>query len=447
MDLNINKTNGEKSIEKILPLLSKFINPKYKIIKRIQRISEYFDDPKFYHFGAILQSTDNSTEDYLSNSAGGFSFFSEEEALLKCLGESLERYHLRLCDQNMLIKGSFVKLKEKAINPNSFVCFSQLQRKNLKYALFNFNSFTPFLWKDGFDLIKNKPVLIPAQLIYLSYKLIPEEKFIYAPISTGAAGGSSLAAAITRGIYEIIERDAFLIFYLNKLPAKKIDLQFINDTKIMYCVNIIKSYSLELFTFDITTELDIPTFLSIVVDRTGIGPAVSLGLKTHINPLIAILGSIEESLHPRGWIRGEFENNPNLIKSINTKNMISLKERAVLWYPKTNIKKLNFLLKQKVVKQKYYIKDYSWSKQLKMLKKVFIHNHMDVFFSDLSSPIIQKVGYHVIKAIIPQLYPFYLIEAYPYHGGTRLYELPQKLGFSQHKTDEKSLNKFPHPFI
>ncbi len=100
------------------------------------------------------------------------------------------------------------------------------------------------------------------------------------PISTGAAAGGCLASALVRGIYEVIERDAFMISYLNKLENDKVDLEKIPDARITTLLSILNRYRIEGHIMDITSDLGVPTFVTILVDRTGIGPAIHCGLKT-----------------------------------------------------------------------------------------------------------------------------------------------------------------------
>lgn len=444
----IYKTAEEASIPKILPLLSRFLGSRYKIIKEIDRLIQYSDDPKFFHFGGgLYPQTNSSKEEIWSTSFSGCSFFSEDEALLRCLGEAIERYCIKRYKKTDLIRVSYREIKHRALDPQTVVCFSEKQRRNPSFKLFNSDENTVFAWKKGVDLISGKSIFIPAQLIYLSYKLIAQERIIYPPISTGAAGGSSIASALVRAIYEIIERDAFLIYYLNKLPGKRIALDLLNNEKIKSFVETIENYNLKVYTIDIASDLKIPTFLSIVIDGTGIGPAVCVGLKTHLDPITAILGSIQEALHPRRWIRGRTEENPELLEEVRGNNINNIEDRALLWYPKRNINKLSFWLNQEAKKVQIEEKKLSFKEQLKAIVEILKKNNMDTYFVDVTAPSVKKIGYHVVKTIIPQLHPFYLIEKYPFFGGKRLYEVPYKLGFIKRKTKEEELNKFPHPFI
>jgi len=48
----------------------------------------------------------------------------------------------------------------------------------------------------------------------------------------------------------------------------------------------------------------------------------------------------------------------------------------------------------------------------------------------------------VVKAIVPQMVPFYLNETFAPLGAARLREVPQKLGYQS----TRSINPWPHPF-
>jgi hypothetical protein len=143
------------------------------------------------------------------------------------------------------------------------------------------------------------------------------------------------------------------------------------------------------------------------------------------------------------------EENPEKLKYINPKTIRGLDERALYWFPRERIKNILFLLKQKP----QGLKDYKFSKNFtekdylqQVLKKLWSHN-MDAFFSDITLPKFKKIGYVVVKVVVPQLTPFYLNEEVPYFGGKRLYEVPYLLGLAAKQTNEDMLNSIPHPFL
>ena len=348
-----------------------------------------------------------------------------------------------------MIVVSYRELKNRAIDIHTIVALSEKQKRNLKYNKFTFDDESRFAWVRGTSLKTGKTVLIPAQLIYLSYPYLRDDKIIYLPISTGAAGGFSLLSALRRGICEVVERDAFLIAYLNRLSPPNVDLKLLKNKEVDIWLQLFRRYRFELSVLDITSELGIPTFLSLVIDRTGIGSAISTGLKTSLNPLDAIIGSLKESQHPRSWIRNLVETDPTKLKSMNPATIKTLDERALYWFPLEKISDIAFFLKQKPCKLKKYNfkKTMSEKEQLKqVLQKLWDHG-MDAYFVDITLPKFRKLGYYVVKVIIPQLTPFYLNEEVPYFGGTRLYQVPKTIGLQKDVTTEDSLNLIPHPFL
>ncbi len=297
-------------------------------------------------------------------------------------------------------------------------------------------------------MIKHERILIPSQLIYLSYPFISSEPVIYLGISTGAAGGSCLSAALVRGICEVIERDAFMIFYLNKLNANRVNLNQVNDSRIKNLIQILKQYKMELYTFDITTDINIPTHLSVVVDRTGFGKAITLGLKSDLNSVESIIGSIEETFNSRSWIRTEYEKSNKKVTTSDPLKNSDIRTRGMLWFPVEIISNLDFLLKSpplKTIVPGVKMKIPS-GQQLKLLLDIFKARGYEVLYKDITIPVFKKMNYFVVKVIIPQMQPFYLDENIKLLGGSRLYKVPRILGFKG-KSSENELNKFPHPFL
>lgn len=238
-----------------------------------------------------------------------------------------------------------------------------------------------------------------------------------------------------------------MIFYLNKLQAAKIKLDQINDSRIKNLLVILSRYKMEVYTFDITTDIDIPTSLTVVVDRSGYGKAITLGLKSDLNQVESIVGSIEETFNSRSWIRTEYEKSSNKITQSDLLKKSDIRNRGLLWFPVEAIAKLDFLLKSPNTKSE--IRSTSTKstsgRKLKSILQRFKNLGYDVIYKDITVPTFKKLNYFVVKAIIPQMHPLYLDENSKLLGGSRLFEVPNKLGFKPLAEDQ--LNTYPHPFL
>lgn len=419
---------------------SRFINDNPKIIKEIFKVMSYNDEPKLYSYQVYFKDIYSNGENE-DSSASGISF-NKRRALMKVLGETIERYALGGNNNNKFIYNNFSELKalsKLAIHPEDLITFS-----NRNHYAYNLGK-KKLHWVEGKSLISSEKILIPAQLAYVPYLYQHSEPLIRFPISTGAAAGVTLNDSLYRGICEIVERDAFMIAYLNKLPSPQIDLSSLSNKELYHIVNMLKKYKLEPIVLDLTNDLKIPVFAAIIVDRTGLGPAVSVGLKAGFDVKETIIGAIEESLMMRSWIRDKFIYNDPQYK--RGKEIITIEDRAHFWFPVSAIKYLDFWIKNKNFK-KFTTKDLRTPKdKLKKALSIFIKKRIDVFYIDIADKEVRKYGFMVVKVIIPQLQPLYLDERYPYLEGDRLYNTPVKIGFLEKPNKENQLNKVPHPFL
>lgn len=428
--------------------LSTIVKPAFGLIRNLKRVRQHYDEPKFWHYSAAINNNYGKHEGRkFHTQASGVSFFSQNLALLRCLGEAVERYSNHVFLKNTTsFTGSFTKIKGGALSPSSFTGFSenQLRKRNLKH--FRINEKSLFKWTKCVSLNSGKTVQIPSQLIYLSYPFLRKEPIIYPAISTGVAGGACLSAALIRGIYETIERDSFMIFYLNRLQAPRIRLNLIRDNKVQKLLKIADRYKLEIVSVDITSDLGIPVIATIVINRVGTGKAISVGLKCDLNPIKALIGSVNEAFHSRDWIRREYEKEPKTVKQSLLLRQTDIITRGFLWYPTERIRRLNFWIrspKVKLISEKY--KTLPSGGQLKLLLELFDKFGYEVYFKNLMAPSPRELNYYVVKVIISQMQPLYLNEKYPLLGGKRLYDVPERLGYE--RKSESDLNTYPHPFL
>lgn len=97
-------------------------------------------------------------------------------------------------------------------------------------------------------LCTDKSVYMPLSFIKLPYKIQEEEDRINPSISTSLALGKTKNQAILTGIYEVIEREAFAISWLLKLPPNK-ELKL---TEYLKCEELILSKNYKCRAFDIS---------------------------------------------------------------------------------------------------------------------------------------------------------------------------------------------------
>lgn len=324
------------------------------------------------------------------------------------------------------------------------------EQKN-KFQKRNFNEESVFQWIDGRSLTAGVKAIIPAQLVFWNYRWAVDEPRLQQPITNGAAGMFTLEEAILSGLYELIQRDSFLLFWLNKIAPPRIDIDSIKNEELTELVGRIRRYSFDIEILDITSDLKIPAFAAVLLDPHH-APAVSVAAGCGPDPEKAILSSINEVLRVYHWIRNEFEKEPPPpIPDFHEPfpESFGRKERLTLWGNPLMRKHIEFLIKVPRVSLEKRLKEYHTmpfppKEQLSCIKSD-LKKHGDeyeIFFYESRHPVLKTLGYHSVKVIVPALLPLYLNETWAPLGGKRLREAVKKMGYAP----AGKVNSLPHPF-
>lgn len=114
-------------------------------------------------------------------------------------------------------------------------------------------------------------------------------------VGSGLAAGFTKELVILSGLYELIERDSFMLYILSGVPFRVIEEKII--WKILKRPRSI-SPQLKFMFFDLTSDLGIPTYGTVIMtdNKTVKTMVAGLGLKSNINSRKALMGSFEEAV-------------------------------------------------------------------------------------------------------------------------------------------------------
>lgn len=419
------------------------ISEEIGIISHTVKLPRFHSDPSILNYGIWPSDTTQINGEKFEGRSGA-SGVEWTSAILSTLGETFERYAPAFFPIEEAIKSSFNNLKKDAIEPSKYALFHPKQYEyyqKVNYNLYPFANDLEVTWVPGYNLINGKEVYIPAQFIYMPFK--KDKKFITAGNSTGLASHTNFYAAILTGLYEVIERDSFVMTWMNNLVPDKIIIS--DEIKTFLDERFPAHY--EWHFFDITYDLKIPTTFGICKGRTEFGDFVAVGSATRGtfgDSLRRVIMEIGQTVPYFRWLLGEREewkpdDDFNKILSFSDHSIFYLKRKDLWhvfdnWTNKEPSKNIYFNEEKKL----------SITEEIKQILNVFKNKQYNVVFKNISTPDIRQLGYHSIKIFVPELlqlsggYPFY------FSGGKRLYEVPRKL-FGINNTYE-TLNKFPHPF-
>lgn len=381
--------------------------------------------------------------------------FDFEEALSKAVGELLERYFLTLYKRENLIKASPRDLTgagKNHLDIRNLAGFSNTQKKF--YPRRQWTDKSILFWVEGAELLSNTPALLPAQLVFWNYKYLPGagEPFLQESNTNGCAGHFTRTEAILEAIYENIQRDAFLIYWLNALAPPRISAETIENEELRKTLQDFSDYGLETVFLNTTLDCRVPSCIAVLLDHTGIGPKVSVGGGCSPNMERAMLRSLIEAFSVYYWVRTMAERKRfTLGKNYKpfTSPSIDQEKRLLLWGNIKMFPKFKHFLGGRVQSFADTAGSFppsfpSPDEELHAVLEVFqnLGEGYEVFIYEARHKVLESIGFHSVTTIIPKLIPLYLREADAPLGATRLKEVPTAMGHAPRKTPYP----YPHPF-
>lgn len=422
------------------------------VLENAYRGEDRFNDaPAFHRISLSANFTENVTDGIVQSKAIGHGFGKiKSEVLSKAIGEFLERYFLSIYRNKELLRGSFNHLRRNgipALNPRLLSVFTKDQKDFRPRR--NVTEDSIFNWERMERCLTMNPIFVPAQIAHWNYEFIDDEPILRDTNTNGAGGYFSKDGAILSGLYELIQRDAFLIHWFNTITPLRVDPESITNNEFRRLFFEAKKYSFEVHCLNLTLDLKVPTFAVIVTDSSGIGPSISLGASCKPNPELALLGAFEEAWSIYHWMRSRTPCNlPKNYKPFSDPS-INQEKRLRLAANPTLRRHYDFLTRGKMTPLQEHKFDYpidfpNINEELTCILKTIEANGpgYEVYSHMPQHAILSRLGYHSAQIFIPKIVPLNLREIAPPLGSGRLKEVPDKLKLKVNR----NFNTFPHPF-
>lgn len=226
---------------------------------------------------------------------------SREAARISALMEALERVSAEQEGEGNVLRARFETLGDRAADPENFDLPLTTNWKSQSIH-----------WVEGWDLLQDRPAYLARDLI-----ISPPAGELLSVIDTnGLASGNTLLEAVTHALCELIERDAvsqmeFRSAFSETSPGvfPAMDLNTVPEP-LGLLIEPIEAQGLELALHNITTDIQVPSFRAMIIDRhfpgTPHGQALySPGYGTHPDCRVAASRAITEAVQARvGFIQG-----------------------------------------------------------------------------------------------------------------------------------------------
>ena len=145
-------------------------------------------------------------------------------------------------------------------------------------------------WSPVWSLRDKRFKYLPTTLLYFFYR----GPAAFLADSNGCAAGNTLEEAILQGFLELVERDAYAIWWYNRLQRPQVDLRQFDDSYIRDAQNQLAESGRRLWVLDVTSDLGIPTFVAITHWMQNGQENIEFGSGAHFDTRIALLRALTE---------------------------------------------------------------------------------------------------------------------------------------------------------
>jgi ribosomal protein S12 methylthiotransferase accessory factor len=278
----------------------KHVSPLTGVVSRLERIEADLPmNTNFYAQHNFSAPAFSIAELRMGLSGGSFGKGSTaEQGEASALMEAIERYSGIYQGDEIRMTRRFADFSSgEAIAPNDILLFSEAQyRQGQMPAATHDHTPAPFdpsaeiEWSPVWSLRDGRFKYLPTSLIYFFYRGPGQ---INAD-SNGCAAGNTVEEAIVQGFLELIERDAYAIWWYNRSQREEVDLAQFDDSYIHNLRQQLADTGRRLWVLDITSDLGIPTFVAMTHWLNDGKENLEFGSGAHFDPQIAMLRALTE---------------------------------------------------------------------------------------------------------------------------------------------------------
>jgi ribosomal protein S12 methylthiotransferase accessory factor len=432
-----------------LERLKHLVSPLLGICRDLTRLPSRPGEPRVSHYGAELARMGPRAAHQTRDSCCGTGY-TDEVAQAAALGEVAETWCAGCMDPERVRLATWRELSREhaALEPERFALYSERQHQTPGFPYHPFTRDTPVGWVEGWSLVRRAPVWVPASRVYLPYEHLPGEPSIGFQCSTGLAAGGSLAQAILSGLCEDFERDAFTLFWLDELPARRVHLEGSRLWRRFEAHFAVPGYEYRIY--DVTNDLGVPTALVLLISPSAHGELYVAGAASRPRWDQAVEKALLETVQGRPYVLYQLKKEPDWQPGPDFSNVVDFAAHGRLYTSARELVPVLLGMEERVTAHVPLaslprlgggdlLGDIAW------LAGRLAERGYEAVVMDLTTPDMASLGLSVVRVLTPELQPLHGDHHHPHLGGERVREVPVRLGVrSPHEPPR--INPYPHPF-
>ncbi|KWT63923.1 hypothetical protein ADL21_00820 [Streptomyces albus subsp. albus] len=247
--------------------------------------------------------------------------FAETEPV--AILEAYERLSGFPHEAQVIQKVPFDEIAGHALDPRRLGHYTTRQMTHPLSRLMPWTPRTPMDWVWGHRLGDGHPVLVPAEVGFYLYEYDrrldyhgarrdrrrPRRRMHWFESSSGSALGGSYEEALLHSLFELAERDAFLLSWHRRRPLPVIDPHSVADAECRLMLDFITARGYETHLLVATQDLALPTVWALTTHADGGFPASFSAAGSGPDPVDAVRAALREVTQLVGcggdWDRAE----------------------------------------------------------------------------------------------------------------------------------------------
>ncbi|QSG08701.1 YcaO-like family protein [Halapricum desulfuricans] len=397
----IERDTSDGDFEVSLELAEQALDERTGIVTEVGEAESY---PAPYYLAQVCD-TNGFSDVTASQEAAGVSD-DWNEALMKALGEGLERYCAGVYRTDDFREATAADL-DGAVTPSLFVSPGRPDDSARRE------------WVPGEHLQSGDDAWLPAELVYYP----PHEQDIRPAITTGLGLERSTVGALLAGLYEIVERDAAMLSWYSTFEPLELD---VSDDRFHELAGRARSENLSVTPLLLTQDIDIPV-VAVAVHRNAEWPRFALGSAADLDAEAGARSALAEAV--QNWLELDGMGREQAAEASG----------AIGWYADFPEEIEAFMGADRSVPAASVGPDEvpSDEDELDLVLDRLADADLDAYATRITTRDVASVGFEAVRVLAPGAQPLFFDDAY---FGERARTVPESLGF------ESRLDREHHPF-
>lgn len=431
-----------------LQRLERLVSPFTGLVRAVDLMTYGPDDPRLFRFACSVASDASIIGVDHSPITTSGQHYSRVAARAAALAEAAERYSAFYVPLDRVRLSTAEDADFPVARPESFALFSDAQYSRPDFPFEAFGSGTLVEWIDGFWVADGEQVFVPVQRVYIKaieHRVAGEAAITHAT-TNGMASGATRDEALLAGLLEVIERDALMIAWYNRLTLPHLDWR--SDPELAaFDDAYFRVSGLACDAVDLSAIAGVPSVLACVRGGEDDLGAMGFGAAAALDVRDAWRRAVSEAFFTRVTGRDLHYAYPDRTFGENYADIVGFDDHMHFYAHAENLALVEFLFASDefVPPQPSPKRANTVRRALDHLVSVVESQGGEVLAVDITAPEIQRLGVRVVKVIVPHYCDLVSAHTAPFLGGSRLYNRAYDVRIRRAPLEANDINSAPHP--